>query len=182
MKTRGLFLAFGILLLLGGLPFVMATAVFLADPSYGGPGIAAGSGVCSAILLVPAAFLFFLYGRASAEEKGLRTVGAVLGSVREISIRDLAATLRKTPAGVRPGRPRPAGGPVRVGRLRAPVRRAAPAEGEAVLPEVRERDRESPGPGEVGVPALRERPVGTRADPDPGWAAARAAAVPGPYL
>lgn len=98
MRKSDLYLVFGILLLLGGLLFVTATAMFLADPSYGDPGIAAGSGVCSTILVVPAAILLFLYWRASAQDKVLRTVAAFLRSVREISVQDVAARLEKTPA------------------------------------------------------------------------------------
>ena len=98
MKKNVLFLVFGILLLLGGLLFVTATVVFLTDPSYGGVGIAAASGACSGVLVVPAAILLFLYWRASAQDKVLQTVGAILRSVREIGVQDVAAKLKKTPA------------------------------------------------------------------------------------
>jgi len=98
MKKSVLFIVFGILLLLGGLLFLATTLVFVTDPSYGGAGVAAFSGVCTAALIVPAAILLYLYWRASAEDKILQTVGAILRSVREIGILDLAAKLRKTPA------------------------------------------------------------------------------------
>ncbi len=98
MKKNVLYLVFGILLLLGGMLFVMATAAFLVDPAYGGVGIAAASGACSAVLLAPAAILLFLYWRASAHDKVLQTVGAILRSVREIGVQDVASKLKKTPA------------------------------------------------------------------------------------
>lgn len=99
MRKSVLFIVFGILLLLGGLLFLAATIVFMTDPSYGAStGVAAFSGVCTAVLIVPAALLLYLYWRASAEDKVLQTVGAILRSVREIRILDLAAKLKKTPA------------------------------------------------------------------------------------
>jgi hypothetical protein len=98
MKKNVLFLVFGILLLLGGLLFVMTTVVFALDPSYGGVGIAAASGACSGVLIIPAAILLYLYWRASAQDKVLQTVGAILRSVREIGVQDVAAKLKKTPA------------------------------------------------------------------------------------
>ncbi len=98
MKKNVLFLVFGILLFLGGLVFLMGTIVFALDPAYGGVGIAAASGACAGVLIVPAAILLYLYWRASAQDKVLQTVGAILRTVREIRVQDLAAKLKKTPA------------------------------------------------------------------------------------
>ncbi len=99
MKRSVLYLVFGILMILGGLLFLAATVVFFLSPgNYGGLGVAATSAVCTGVLIVPAAILLYLYWRSTAEDKVLQTVGAILRSVREIYIQDLAAKLKRTPA------------------------------------------------------------------------------------
>jgi len=97
MKRKSLYLVFGILLLLGGLVGVLFTVVSAVAPELG-TGIAIFFGICSAVFLAPAVLLFYLYWRASAHDKVLQTVGAVLRSVREISVQDVATRVGKTPA------------------------------------------------------------------------------------
>jgi hypothetical protein len=97
MKRKSLYLTFGILLLLGGLFGVLLTIASAVTPDLG-TGIAIFFGVCSAGFLAPAVLLFYLYWRASAHDKVLQTVGAVLRSVREISVQDVARRVGKTPA------------------------------------------------------------------------------------
>ena len=94
---KGTYLIFGILVLAAGLFFVLLTVVAATVPALGAPA-AAVMGACSAIFLVPAAILLYLYWRASAQDKVLQTVGAILRSVREIGVQDVAAKLKKTPA------------------------------------------------------------------------------------
>jgi hypothetical protein len=97
MKRKSLYLIFGILLLLAGLFGVLLTIASAVTPDLG-TGIAIFFGVCSAGFLAPAVLLFYLYWRASAHDKVLQTVGAVLRSVREISVQDVAKRVGKTPA------------------------------------------------------------------------------------
>ncbi|TLZ55807.1 MAG: hypothetical protein E6K17_04975 [Methanobacteriota archaeon] len=97
MKRKSLYLVFGILLLLGGLFGLLLTVVAAVDPQFGA-GIALAFGICSGALLVPAVLLFYFYWRASSKDKVLQTVGAILRSVREIGIQDVAGKVGKTPA------------------------------------------------------------------------------------
>src|SRR5436190_238295 len=97
MKRKSLYLIFGILLLLCGLAGVLFTIVSAVAPELG-TGIAIFFGICSGVFLAPAIVLFYLYWRASAQDKVLQTVGAVLRSVREISVQDVASRVGKTPA------------------------------------------------------------------------------------
>ena len=99
MKRKSLYLIFGILLLLCGLAGVLFTIVSAVAPELG-TGIAIFFGICSGVFLAPAIVLFYLYWRASAQDKVLQTVGAVLRSVREISVQDVASRVGKTPAEV----------------------------------------------------------------------------------
>src|SRR2546425_6894218 len=97
MKRKSLYLVFGILLLLGGLFGLLLTVVAAVDPQFGA-GIALAFGICSGALLVPAVLLFYFYWRASSKDKVLQTIGAILRSVREIGIQDVAGKVGKTPA------------------------------------------------------------------------------------
>src|SRR5207247_5235645 len=97
MKRKSLYLIFGILLLLAGLFGVLLTVVAAVEPQFGA-GIALVFGICSGAFLAPGVVLFSLYWRASAQDKVLQTVGAVLRSVREISVQDVASRVGKTPA------------------------------------------------------------------------------------
>src|SRR2546422_3133174 len=89
MKRKSLYLIFGILLLLGGLFGVLLTVVAALDPQFGA-GIAIAFGICSGAFLAPGVLLFYFYWRASAKDKVLQTIGAILRSVREIGIQDVA--------------------------------------------------------------------------------------------
>src|SRR5437867_758714 len=97
MKRRTLYLVLGVLLLIGGLFGVLLTAASAFSPQLG-TGIAILFGVCSAVFLAPAALLFYFYWRASARDNVLQTVGAILRSVREIHVQDVATRVGKAPA------------------------------------------------------------------------------------
>ena len=97
MKRKSLYLIFGILLLLGGLFGILLTVVAALDPQFGA-GIAIAFGICSGAFLAPGVLLFYFYWRASAKDKVLQTIGAILRSVREIGIQDVAGKVGKTPA------------------------------------------------------------------------------------
>src|SRR3989442_5287557 len=97
MKRKSLYLVLGILLLLGGLVGVLFTVASAVAPQLG-TGIAIFFGVCSGVFLDPAVLLFYLYWKASAHDKVLQTVGAILRSVREIGVQDIASRVGKTPA------------------------------------------------------------------------------------
>src|SRR2546426_8677871 len=97
MKRKSLYLVLGILLLLGGLVGVLFTVASAVAPQLG-TGIAIFFGVCSGVFLAPAVLLFYLYWKASAHDKVLQTVGAILRSVREIGVQDIASRVGKTPA------------------------------------------------------------------------------------
>ena len=97
MKRKSLYLVFAILLLLGGILGILLTVVSAVSPELGA-GIAIFFGVCTAALFAPAAILFYFYWKANARDKVLETVGAILRSVREISVQDVAAKIGKTPA------------------------------------------------------------------------------------
>src|SRR2546426_9940115 len=89
MKRKSLYLIFGILLLLAGLFGVLLTVVAATDPQFG-TGIALVFGICSGAFIAPGVLLFYFYWRASAKDKVLQTVGAILRSVRGIGLQDVA--------------------------------------------------------------------------------------------
>src|SRR2546425_6731874 len=89
MKRKSLYLIFGILLLLGGLFGILLTVVAALDPQFGA-GIAIAFGICSGAFLAPGVLLFYFYWRASAKDKVLQTVGAILRGGRGIGIQDVA--------------------------------------------------------------------------------------------
>src|SRR2546426_3797339 len=98
MKRKSLYLIFGILLLLGGLFGILLTVVAALDPQFGA-GIAIAFGICSGAFLAPGVLLFYFYWRASAKDKVLPTIGAILPSVRGIGIQDVGGEGGGAPAG-----------------------------------------------------------------------------------
>lgn len=102
MKRKTWHLVVGVLLLLATAFWALATVAFFivgpSDPSISATGYIAFSGACTAIFAVPAFLLLYMYRRASSRDKELQKVGAVLRSVREISVRDIAARIGASPA------------------------------------------------------------------------------------
>jgi len=94
---RTLYLVFGILLMLGGLFGVTLTLAAATMTDIGPYGTAAFA-VCTAGFVAPAVGLFYIYWRASARAKLYQEVGAILRSVRDVSVRDVAVKIGKTPA------------------------------------------------------------------------------------
>ena len=88
---------FGILLVLGGLFMVVVTIAGASIPDVG-PWAMVAFSVCDAVLLVPGFLLLYLYMRASAQDKLYQSVGAILRSVRDIGVDEVAKRIGKTPA------------------------------------------------------------------------------------
>lgn len=97
MKRKGLYLIFAILLLGGGVLGVLFAVVSVIEPTLGS-GPAVFFGICSGAFFAPAVILFYLYWKSSGHDKVLQTVGAILRSVREITVQDVAKRVGKTPA------------------------------------------------------------------------------------
>ncbi len=95
---RTLYLVFGILLVLAGLLFVLMTIVSFSMPPSVAPWAATMFGVCTATFLVPGVLLLYLFWRANAQDKLYQAVGAILRSVKEVTVDDVAKRLGKTPA------------------------------------------------------------------------------------
>jgi len=94
------YLVLGVLLLLGAAFWGLMTAVFVVTPSIGGESatpVAAVSGACTAIFAVPAIVVVYLYRQTKRRDETLETVGALLRSVREIPVAQVAARVGKTP-------------------------------------------------------------------------------------
>src|SRR6266699_2065052 len=94
------YLVLGVLLLLGAAFCGLMTAVFVVTPSIGGDSttpVAAVSGACTAIFAVPAVVVVYLYRQTKRRDETLETVGALLRSVREIPVAQVAARVGKTP-------------------------------------------------------------------------------------
>ncbi len=100
MHHKSVPLVLGILLLIGAAFFLVA-AIGLAvgtSTTPADPGVAAVSAVCTAILAIPGAVLLVLYRQWTRKDSQVRTVVAILASVREISIAEVAQGIQATPA------------------------------------------------------------------------------------
>lgn len=97
-KTTSLVL--GIVLLVGAAFFLVAMVGFLAGTgsSSPDPGLAAFSATCMAIFAVPGLLSLLIYRRSTLMEQRTTAVAMLLQNVREVSIGDVARTIRETPS------------------------------------------------------------------------------------
>lgn len=100
-KHKTIYLILGVLGLLGTAIWALATVVMLAVPPAenleSGISYAAFSGACTLVFAVPTIVLLYLYLHSSRREREQLTIVSLLRSGPEISVKEVADRIRKTP-------------------------------------------------------------------------------------
>ena len=95
--AKNLYLVLGILLLIGGIVFGLATLAFvMSPPGTYGADIEAVAGACAGIQLIPALILLYLWRVTSVKVREMDTLAAILRTVREVSVEDVAKQFHRT--------------------------------------------------------------------------------------